>query len=313
MSSAPIKVHLHIGDYLRDTEELSLLQHGVYFRLMMAYYSSGQPLPNDIPRLCRRIQATSHEERAAVEAVLVEFFRLEGPVWMHKRIEEELAQWHTKTVRAQTAADARWNNKVKENNKTTHADALQTHGAKQCLPYPVSRIPCPVSPPALFPDITTEPDIAARKARGSRLKVEKLPEPWKAFCMQERVGLDPAAVFAEFRDYWIAKPGQGGVKLDWDATWRNWVRRQSGPKGPQAGLPAAARTALCDWRGDPYQAQATSCGAPNTSRSGHYGGRALCEHHARLIEDKAAIKTKMPDDVRNALAGLVRKVTTHGE
>ena len=27
-----------------------------------------------------------------------------------------------------------------------------------------------------------------------------------------------------FRDYWIARPGAGGVKLDWRATWRNWVR-----------------------------------------------------------------------------------------
>lgn len=31
---------------------------------------------------------------------------------------------------------------------------------------------------------------------------------------------------ATFRDYWIAKPGQSGVKTDWEATWRNWVRRE---------------------------------------------------------------------------------------
>ena len=27
-----------------------------------------------------------------------------------------------------------------------------------------------------------------------------------------------------FRDYWISVPGQKGVKLDWDATWRNRIR-----------------------------------------------------------------------------------------
>ena len=32
-------------------------------------------------------------------------------------------------------------------------------------------------------------------------------------------------VFDEFKDYWIAVPGAKGVKLDWLATWRNWVRR----------------------------------------------------------------------------------------
>lgn len=29
-----------------------------------------------------------------------------------------------------------------------------------------------------------------------------------------------------FRDYWRAKAGKEGVKLDWEATWRNWVRRE---------------------------------------------------------------------------------------
>jgi hypothetical protein len=33
-----------------------------------------------------------------------------------------------------------------------------------------------------------------------------------------------------FRDFWIAKAGTGGVKLDWQATWRNWIRSQSAPK-----------------------------------------------------------------------------------
>jgi hypothetical protein len=28
-----------------------------------------------------------------------------------------------------------------------------------------------------------------------------------------------------FRDYWIAQPGAKGIKLDWPATWRNWIRR----------------------------------------------------------------------------------------
>jgi len=27
-----------------------------------------------------------------------------------------------------------------------------------------------------------------------------------------------------FRDYWIARAGGGAAKLDWDATWRNWIR-----------------------------------------------------------------------------------------
>lgn len=29
----------------------------------------------------------------------------------------------------------------------------------------------------------------------------------------------------KFRDYWIAIPGAKGRKLDWSATWRNWIRK----------------------------------------------------------------------------------------
>lgn len=142
MSSAPIRIHLHIGDYIRDTEDLSLLQHGVYLRLMMVYYSTGKPLPNDISRLCRRVHASSVEESSAVEYVLSEFFVLEGPVWMHKRIESELDEWRNKTESAQQSANARWE-KSKENNKTKDANALRTQcdGNASLVPYPVSRIP----------------------------------------------------------------------------------------------------------------------------------------------------------------------------
>lgn len=33
-------------------------------------------------------------------------------------------------------------------------------------------------------------------------------------------------VIEDFRDYWHAQPGQRGVKLDWDATFRSWCRRE---------------------------------------------------------------------------------------
>ena len=41
----------------------------------------------------------------------------------------------------------------------------------------------------------------------------------------------------KFRDYWKSQPGQRGVKLDWDATWRNWIRNAKGSHGaPQRPL-----------------------------------------------------------------------------
>jgi hypothetical protein len=54
------------------------------------------------------------------------------------------------------------------------------------------------------------------------------------------LGLDPAAVRDQFVDYWIARPGAGGTKLDWPATWRNWCRRADGRDRGVGG--AQART-----------------------------------------------------------------------
>ena len=33
-------------------------------------------------------------------------------------------------------------------------------------------------------------------------------------------------VAAAFKDHWIAQPGVKGRKTDWEATWRNWVRKE---------------------------------------------------------------------------------------
>ena len=36
-----------------------------------------------------------------------------------------------------------------------------------------------------------------------------------------------------FRDYWSARTGQGALKKDWDATWRNWIREAHKRMAPQ--------------------------------------------------------------------------------
>lgn len=54
-------------------------------------------------------------------------------------------------------------------------------------------------------------------------------------------------MWAEFVDYWVAVPGQRGVKLDWLATWRNDIRRKL-ERGPRNGR--AKQQSLSDLAGD---------------------------------------------------------------
>lgn len=40
-----------------------------------------------------------------------------------------------------------------------------------------------------------------------------------------------------FRDFWIAVPGAKGLKLDWEATWRNRIREVASRAGPSRKTP----------------------------------------------------------------------------
>lgn len=75
----------------------------------------------------------------------------------------------------------------------------------------------------------TEKEVETKqRTKGSRLSTDfELPETWTEFCQTERPDLNPQKVFDSFKDYWVAKAGSQGVKLDWQATWRNWVRNQN--------------------------------------------------------------------------------------
>jgi hypothetical protein len=67
----------------------------------------------------------------------------------------------------------------------------------------------------------------------------ELPAEWREFCQTNRPDLDPDAVAAKFADFWHSKPGKGGTKLDWLATWRNWVREERVVRtSPAARAPA---------------------------------------------------------------------------
>lgn len=82
-------------------------------------------------------------------------------------------------------------------------------------------------------DTDTEKKHRQNKQRGSRLPADWKPSDIEVqFCKTERPDLDPKKTAERFVDYWLAQPGAKGVKLDWTATWRNWVRNESAPAKP---------------------------------------------------------------------------------
>jgi hypothetical protein len=83
--------------------------------------------------------------------------------------------------------------------------------------------------------VDSQPETKKPTATATRLPADWMPSSDDIdFCAKERSDLAPLYVADRFRDYWIAQPGAKGKKLDWQATWRNWVRnekRQTLPSG----------------------------------------------------------------------------------
>lgn len=77
----------------------------------------------------------------------------------------------------------------------------------------------------------------------------RLPDPFEVTeemraWYREKIGgaIDGQTEHEKFLDYWRAQPGAKGVKHDWAATWRNWMRTamQRSGRRPTSGAPAGA-------------------------------------------------------------------------
>lgn len=83
----------------------------------------------------------------------------------------------------------------------------------------------------------------ASPSKGTRLSPDWQPsEADVEYAISRGVPRDKVPILAEeFRNYWTARPGKDGVKLDWPATWRNRVLQVCEHKGwaPKAQGPPA--------------------------------------------------------------------------
>ena len=75
-----------------------------------------------------------------------------------------------------------------------------------------------------------EKNTKNKEQRGSRLASDwVLLKSWGDWATVERPDLDIRRTAEDFKDYWHSVAGSKGVKLDWQATWRVWVRGQKAP------------------------------------------------------------------------------------
>jgi hypothetical protein len=73
------------------------------------------------------------------------------------------------------------------------------------------------------------------KSQSTRLSPDwQLPDHWAIWAKEHRPELNVNEIADGFKDYWIAQAGTKGRKVDWFATWRNWIRTQKVSKQDKA-------------------------------------------------------------------------------
>lgn len=98
----------HIGDYASATAHLSIVEDGVYRRLLDVYYVREAPIPLDLRQAFRLVRAQTEIEREAVETILREFFTETEDGWRHARCEAEIERAIEKRGKAKASAEAKW-------------------------------------------------------------------------------------------------------------------------------------------------------------------------------------------------------------
>lgn len=109
----------HLGDYAKDTAHLTMLEDGAYRRLLDRYYGTEMGIPAD--QAHRVARARTRDEKAAVDAVLEEFFTLDDGIWKNSRAEEEIAKFAAKKPKAE---EKRENDKERQRRARERRKAL---------------------------------------------------------------------------------------------------------------------------------------------------------------------------------------------
>jgi uncharacterized protein YdaU (DUF1376 family) len=122
----------HIGDYRKDTSHLSLTEHGIYRQLIDLYYITEKPLDKKSIRL---IGARTDQEVELALAILNEFFEKKGRSYFHKRCDDEILNYKTRSAKASESSNKRWNN-IK---KLQDANAMPTQCEGNANQEPITK------------------------------------------------------------------------------------------------------------------------------------------------------------------------------
>jgi hypothetical protein len=208
-------------------------------------WSSMQLTDGHIPRSALRLfGAQPRDARRLVEAGLWEE---DGDGWrFHDWSDYQPSAWDVREsarkVRQERVEAGTRGGLKKARNRAKPASKTAKNSQQNRSPVPVpeeslrdspSSVPPSDEPGALVPLDQTAPAKADARPKTTSTGT-RLPEGWEPERSDANLhvesGHDPrwlSEQLASFRDYWAGCAGAKGRKADWEATWRNWIRRST--------------------------------------------------------------------------------------
>lgn len=98
--------------------------------------------------------------------------------------------------------------------------------------------------------VPSDPPSPTAPGRGTKIPSDfRITPAMHSWAARETPHVGVATETDKFVDYWRGVPGAKGRKLDWEATWRNWMRKASEYARPRNGNTPAARSeeAMLAW------------------------------------------------------------------
>ena len=146
----------HVGDYIRATAHLDIVEDCIYRRLIDLYMETELPIPNETQQVIRRLRLGS--SGLILETILREFFTLDADnCWHNSRCDQELLEFK------RLAEVSRNNGKLGGRPKKTqqvilaNPDVTQTKPAG-LQPIPNTQYPIPKENTVLSPPATPKAD-----------------------------------------------------------------------------------------------------------------------------------------------------------
>jgi len=220
-------IKFYPSDFLAGTSGLSPAERGVYITLLCLIYETDGQVPRDDARLSRRCGSPKASFKRTLDALIDEGKITERDGMLsNERAEKVIVDRQNRIQNATHAAQQKWDaqrKKSEQNQRQDDAGAVPEQ--------------CPADANQSQSQNQIEANASLAKKRGTRLPDDWfLPMDWGKWAVSEGYSHEQIKVEADkFKDYWHGVAGAKGVKLDWLATWRNWMRNSKQKAGVKNG------------------------------------------------------------------------------